>query len=108
MVSLFAFSSLASLSRRCLVCFRVKVTRPKDKISATHSATSYRTDPESGELKLYDDAEGGQWSRPTVSWITVSCFEERVAFVAVGQEERNGRIKHMIKRITRSKVRASV
>jgi CubicO group peptidase (beta-lactamase class C family) len=27
-------------------------------------ATSYLTDPESGELKLYDEAEGGQWSRP--------------------------------------------
>ncbi len=27
-------------------------------------ATSYWTDPESGELRLYDDAEGGQWSRP--------------------------------------------
>lgn len=27
-------------------------------------ATSYWTDPESGELELYDEAEGGQWSRP--------------------------------------------
>ncbi len=27
-------------------------------------ATSYWTDPASGELKLYDEAEGGQWSRP--------------------------------------------
>ena len=27
-------------------------------------AISYWTDPESGELKLYDDAEGSQWSRP--------------------------------------------
>jgi CubicO group peptidase (beta-lactamase class C family) len=27
-------------------------------------ATSYWTNPESGELKLYDAAEGGQWSRP--------------------------------------------
>jgi len=27
-------------------------------------ATSYSTDPESGKLELYDDAEGGQWSRP--------------------------------------------
>ena len=27
-------------------------------------ATSYWTDPESGELAVYDDAEGGQWSRP--------------------------------------------
>src|SRR5437870_3101049 len=27
-------------------------------------ATSYWTDPESGELAVYDEAEGGQWSRP--------------------------------------------
>jgi CubicO group peptidase (beta-lactamase class C family) len=27
-------------------------------------ATSYWADPESGELAVYDDAEGGQWSRP--------------------------------------------
>jgi len=27
-------------------------------------ATSYWTDPESGELTVYDAAEGGQWSRP--------------------------------------------
>src|SRR6266702_8730769 len=27
-------------------------------------ATSYWTDPASGELVVYDDAEGGQWSRP--------------------------------------------
>jgi CubicO group peptidase (beta-lactamase class C family) len=27
-------------------------------------ATSYWTDPESGELVVYDEAEGGQWSRP--------------------------------------------
>jgi CubicO group peptidase (beta-lactamase class C family) len=26
--------------------------------------TSYWTDPESGELVVYDEAEGGQWSRP--------------------------------------------
>src|SRR5438477_1269844 len=27
-------------------------------------ATSYWTDPESGKLAVYDEAEGGQWSRP--------------------------------------------
>jgi CubicO group peptidase (beta-lactamase class C family) len=27
-------------------------------------ATSYATDPETGALELYDEAEGGQWSRP--------------------------------------------
>jgi len=27
-------------------------------------ATSYWTDPQSGELAVYDEAEGGQWSRP--------------------------------------------
>src|SRR5438270_450614 len=27
-------------------------------------ATSYWTNPESGELAVYDEAEGGQWSRP--------------------------------------------
>src|SRR5256712_7351914 len=27
-------------------------------------ATSYWTDPESGKLEVYDEAEGGQWSRP--------------------------------------------
>jgi CubicO group peptidase (beta-lactamase class C family) len=32
--------------------------------SLNRLATSYLTDPESGELELYDEAEGGQWSRP--------------------------------------------
>jgi CubicO group peptidase (beta-lactamase class C family) len=27
-------------------------------------ATSYRTNPETGALEVYDEAEGGQWSRP--------------------------------------------
>ena len=27
-------------------------------------ATSYWTDPETGALELYDEADGGQWSRP--------------------------------------------
>src|SRR5438105_9349595 len=27
-------------------------------------ATSYWTNPESGELAVYDEAEGGEWSRP--------------------------------------------
>ena len=29
-------------------------------------ATSYWTDPETGALGLYDEAEGGQWSRPPI------------------------------------------
>ncbi len=47
-------------------------------------ATSYWTDPESGELKLYDDAEGGQWSRPpafpSAAGGLVSTIDDYLAF----------------------------
>jgi CubicO group peptidase (beta-lactamase class C family) len=29
-------------------------------------ATSYSSNPETGALELYDEAEGGQWSRPPI------------------------------------------
>ncbi len=47
-------------------------------------ATSYWTDPESGELTLYDDAEGGQWSRPpafpSAAGGLVSTIDDYLAF----------------------------
>src|SRR5207253_9717525 len=32
--------------------------------SLNRLATGYSTDPQSGALRVYDEAEGGQWSRP--------------------------------------------
>jgi CubicO group peptidase (beta-lactamase class C family) len=47
-------------------------------------ATSYWTDPESGELALYDDVEGGQWSRPpafpSAAGGLVSTIDDYLAF----------------------------
>jgi CubicO group peptidase (beta-lactamase class C family) len=46
--------------------------------------TSYWTDPESGELALYDDVEGGQWSRPpafpSAAGGLVSTIDDYLAF----------------------------
>jgi len=47
-------------------------------------ATSYWTDPESGELAVYDEAEGGQWSRspafPSGAGGLVSTIDDYLAF----------------------------
>ena len=47
-------------------------------------ATSYWTDPETGDLDLYDEAEGGQWSRPpafpSAAGGLVSTIDDFVAF----------------------------
>jgi CubicO group peptidase (beta-lactamase class C family) len=47
-------------------------------------ATSYWTDPDSGELVVYDDAEGGQWSRPpafpSAAGGLVSTIDDYLAF----------------------------
>src|SRR5438105_14993668 len=47
-------------------------------------ATSYWTNPESGELTIYDEAEGGQWSRepafPSGAGGLVSTIDDYLAF----------------------------
>src|SRR5438067_39891 len=47
-------------------------------------ATSYWTDPQSGELAVYDEAEGGQWSRtpafPSGAGGLVSTIDDYLAF----------------------------
>jgi CubicO group peptidase (beta-lactamase class C family) len=47
-------------------------------------ATSYSTNPETGALELYDEAEGGQWSRPpafpSASGGLVSTIDDYLAF----------------------------
>jgi CubicO group peptidase (beta-lactamase class C family) len=47
-------------------------------------ATSYWTNPESGELTVYDEAEGGQWSRPptfpSAAGGLVSTIDDYLAF----------------------------
>src|SRR6266849_4898801 len=47
-------------------------------------ATSYWTDPQSGELVVYDDAQGGQWSRepafPSGAGGLVSTIDDYLAF----------------------------
>ncbi|MFL5590317.1 MAG: serine hydrolase domain-containing protein [Ktedonobacteraceae bacterium] len=47
-------------------------------------ATSYWTDPETGKLAVYDEAEGGQWSRPPAFPSTagglVSTIDDYLAF----------------------------
>lgn len=55
---------------------------PPEKIDRL--ATSYQTDPATGELRVYDPAEGGEWSRPpafpAASGGLVSTADDYLAF----------------------------
>jgi len=67
-------------------------------------ATAYWTDPETGALALYDEAEGGQWSRPPAfpsgAGGLVSTVDDYLAFGQMMLDQGRSGSEHILSRLS--------